>query len=205
MHAPPSPPFPRLQGTQGLPKSRWVKWLGRLEQVVEYFRPRDKPEWMTEAQWALIPQSIHVRELRYDIKTPGCRTRSIILVTTLLDSTRYSPADLAPLYAKRWEVETNLRHLKGPLGIDVLRTKTVAGIQKYSLSSRSPTTSFGWSCSKRLKFKALQPIASASLMPSDGCDAPPTSARFATSELSRDASVGIVLVSVSEGPRTARS
>ena len=34
------------------------------------------------------------------------------------------------LYPRRWEVETNLRHLKQTLGMDVLRTKTVDGIEK---------------------------------------------------------------------------
>lgn len=34
------------------------------------------------------------------------------------------------LYAKRWEVETDLRHLKQTLGMDVLRTKSLDGIHK---------------------------------------------------------------------------
>lgn len=34
------------------------------------------------------------------------------------------------LYAKRWEVETDLRHLKHTLGMDVLRTKSLDGIHK---------------------------------------------------------------------------
>ncbi len=130
MHAPPSPPFPRLRRSRGLPKSRWIKWLGRHDQVVEYFRPRDKPTWMTDEEWAILPQSIHIRELRYDIEEPGCRTMSITLVTDLLDASKYPAAELAELYATRWEIETNLRHLKETLGMDVLRTKTVTGIQK---------------------------------------------------------------------------
>ena len=37
---------------------------------------------------------------------------------------------MAELYRQRWQVETNLRHLKQTLDMDVLRTKTVAGIKK---------------------------------------------------------------------------
>ncbi|MEX0687152.1 MAG: transposase [Pirellulales bacterium] len=42
-------------------------------------------------------------------------------MTSLLDAKAYQAADLAALYARRWEVETNLRHLKQTLGMDVLR------------------------------------------------------------------------------------
>jgi len=42
----------------------------------------------------------------------------------------YPAEALAALYAKRWQIETNLRHLKETLGMDVLHTKTVAGIHK---------------------------------------------------------------------------
>jgi IS4 transposase len=51
-------------------------------------------------------------------------------VTSLLDPVEYLAADLAALYAKRWEVETNLRHLKQILGMDVLRTKSLDGIHE---------------------------------------------------------------------------
>ena len=43
---------------------------------------------------------------------------------------RRQVADLAKLYQQRWEIETNLRHLKQTLHMDVLRTKTVNGIHK---------------------------------------------------------------------------
>ena len=51
-------------------------------------------------------------------------------MTTLLDAVLYPATELASLYQQRWEIETNLRHLKQTLGMDVLRTKTVDGIQK---------------------------------------------------------------------------
>lgn len=130
MHVPPSPAFPRLKGARGLPRSRWIKWLGRLDQQVEYFKPKECPDWMSAEAYAALPQSIVVRELRYQIVPAGCRTREVTLVTTLLDADLYPAAELAELYAQRWQIETNLRHLKQTLHMDVLRTKTVAGIHK---------------------------------------------------------------------------
>lgn len=130
MHVPPSPPFPKLKGVRGLPRSRWMRWLGRLDQQVEYFKPVACPEWMSREAYDALPRSIVVRELRYQIAAAGCRTREVTLVTTLLDANRYPAEALAQLYAQRWEVETNLRHLKQTLGMDVLRTKSVAGVHK---------------------------------------------------------------------------
>ena len=78
----------------------------------------------------MLPPSIVVRELRYQVSARGCRTSEVTLVTTLLDPQRDSATALAELYGQRWQVETNLRHLKQTLGMDVLRTKTVDGVQK---------------------------------------------------------------------------
>src|SRR5262249_23062878 len=61
---------------------------------------------------------------------PGCRVQQITLVTTLLDARRYSKRALARLYATRWQVETNLRHLKQTMKMDVLRCETFVGVMK---------------------------------------------------------------------------
>ena len=73
------------EGGQGRPRSRWLRRLGRRDQWVEYFKPKGRPEWMTDDQYAALPDSIVVRELRYAVERPGCRTRVVTLVTTLLD------------------------------------------------------------------------------------------------------------------------
>jgi hypothetical protein len=124
------PPDRKLKGATGLPRSRWVKWLGCCDQQVEYFKPRLRPKWMTPIDYAKLPVSILVRELRYRVWQPGFRTREITLVTTLLDADRYPAAELAQLYFDRWRVEVNLRHLKQTLRMDVLRCKTVEGVYK---------------------------------------------------------------------------
>jgi DDE family transposase len=120
----------RQRGEKHLPTSRWLKRLGRHDQLVEYVKPKRRPVWMTDAQYAALPEAIIVRELRFTIPLKGCRTRVITLATTLLDPVHYPAADLAELYGQRWQIETNFRHLKQTLRMDVLRCKTVEGVQK---------------------------------------------------------------------------
>jgi hypothetical protein len=133
MHVPPSPPFPKLKRSRGLPRSAWIKWLGYCDQQVEWFKPKNRPSWLTTEAYAALPASLVVRELRYRIQQPGYRTREVLLVTTLLDPLVYPAAELAQLYADRWQIEVNLRHLKQTLHLDVLRCKTVAGVHKELL------------------------------------------------------------------------
>ena len=56
--------------------------------------------------------------------------RSVTLVTSLLDPVAYPAADLAELDRRRWEVETDLAHLKTTLGMDVLKCQTEEGVLK---------------------------------------------------------------------------
>ena len=51
-------------------------------------------------------------------------------MTTLLDAQTYSAEALAKLYGARWVVETNLRHLKQTMKMDVLRCKSEDGVLK---------------------------------------------------------------------------
>jgi hypothetical protein len=117
----------------GLPRSRWLKKLGKNDQLVEYFKPTRRPEWMTEEAYAALPESIVVRELRFAVRIPGRRSRVITVVTTLLDAKKYPAKLLARLYERRWQVEVNLRHLKQTLKMDVLRCQKFPGVMKELL------------------------------------------------------------------------
>lgn len=129
MHVPPKP-FRKLQGATGLPRSRWVKWLGHCDQVVEWYKPQQRPKWLDKEAYAALPSSLLVRELRFQIERPGFRAYEVTLVTTLLDPELYPAAELAQLYFDRWQVEVNLRHLKQTMGLDILRCKTEEGVRK---------------------------------------------------------------------------
>ena len=74
---------------KGLPRSRRLRAPGVLDQVVEWLKPEDRPEWMTEQEYEALPGTLTVRELRHDVGRPGFRTRTVTLVTTLLDAEGY--------------------------------------------------------------------------------------------------------------------
>jgi hypothetical protein len=116
------------KGVKGKPRSRWIKSLGVTDQIVEWLKPIEAPNWMTAEQYAALPDSIVVRELRYAIRQKGFRTKQITLVTTLLDAERYPLTELAEQYRRRWEIETNFGHLKTTMKMGVLKCKTVNGV-----------------------------------------------------------------------------
>jgi hypothetical protein len=86
---------------KGMPRSRWIRAYGPRDQVVEYFKPARRPEWMSAAEYGALPGSIAVRELRYRIEAPGFRTHEVTPVTTLLDAEMYPAEQLASLYGSR--------------------------------------------------------------------------------------------------------
>jgi hypothetical protein len=47
---------------RGRPRSRWVRRLGARDQVVEWFKPQRRPEWLPEEQFAALPASLTLRE-----------------------------------------------------------------------------------------------------------------------------------------------
>ncbi|WP_165075239.1 IS4 family transposase [Paludisphaera rhizosphaerae] len=120
-------PYPR---PQGLPSSRWVLTHGPWDQVVAWPKPKARPEWMTAEEYATLPDEILVRELRYEVATPGYRVRRLTLATTLLDAAMHPATELAEVYYKRWRVEHDFRHLKITMNMDVLKCMTVDGVLK---------------------------------------------------------------------------
>jgi hypothetical protein len=122
--------MPGKKRTKGLPSSRWMRAFAKQDQLVEWFKPTSRPKWISAQQYATLPESLEVRELRYRITRSGFRCRAITLVTTLLDDELYLLDDLAQLYLDRWAIETAFGHLKTTMGMDVLRSHTVDGVLK---------------------------------------------------------------------------
>jgi len=97
--------------------------LGKGDHVVEWPRP-PRPDWMDQATYDRMPTSLRIREVKVEIEEPGFRVESMVLVTTLLDSQRYSHDDIAGLYRRRWLAELDIEAIKIALGMDVLRAKS---------------------------------------------------------------------------------
>lgn len=97
--------------------------LGRDDHLVHWSKPQ-RPPWMSQQQYDLLPDVLTMREVRVRVEQPGFRTREVMVVTTLLDPAEVPAAELATLYRRRWQAELNLRSLKTVLQMDHLRCKT---------------------------------------------------------------------------------
>jgi hypothetical protein len=107
-----------------------VRRCGRCDQIVQWLKPPRPPVWLSQAQYDALPETIEVRELKRTVRLATGRMQTIVLITTLLDPAVYPAEELVTLLQDRWAVEVNLRHLKTTMGMDVLRSQSVAGIEK---------------------------------------------------------------------------
>jgi hypothetical protein len=102
---------------------RTGKRLGPDDHLVRVPKPQ-RPAWMSVAEYATLPDELELREVRVRVKQKGFRTKTLVVVTTLLDA-EASPAEaIADLYRRRWHAELHLRSLKVVLQMDHLRCKT---------------------------------------------------------------------------------
>lgn len=108
---------------------QFVKKLGHKDQLMKYLKPSQKPAWMSREQFTAMPRWILVREFQVKVKI-GRQRRTVTLITTLIDVEKYPAKQLVPLLAERWQIETNLRHLKTTMGLNQVRCKTVDGVKK---------------------------------------------------------------------------
>ena len=93
-------------------------------------RPKQKPKWMTPQQFAALPATLLVRELRYRIPRKGQRTLCVTIATTLLDPALYPKEKIEALYNVRWTAETHFAELKTTLRMRKVKSKTAEGVKK---------------------------------------------------------------------------
>ena len=102
---------------------RTGKRLGHDDHLVRLVKP-PKPEWMSDEEYAALPEELVLREVRVRVKQRGFRSKTLVIVTTLLDAEEFSAEEIATLYRRRWDAELQLRSLKTVLQMDHLRCKT---------------------------------------------------------------------------------
>lgn len=120
----------RKCGGKGRPKSRFVRRLGKHDQIVEWRKPGQRPKWMSAEQYATLPPTVQVRELRCRLARKGQRTQCLTIVTTLLDDKAYPKNKILELYEIRWTVETHFAELKTTLKMRRVKTMSAAMVQK---------------------------------------------------------------------------
>ncbi|MDP7637863.1 MAG: IS4 family transposase [Phycisphaerae bacterium] len=103
--------------------------LGPGDHLITWTRPA-RPPWMPQEQYEKIPETLTLREVRFDVTVSGRRTETLTVVTTLTDPDDYSPKDIAELYGFRWNVELDIRQIKQTLGLDHLRCKSPEMIRR---------------------------------------------------------------------------
>ena len=96
------------------------KRLGRRDHLVDWVRPQ-RPSWMDCDTYARMPERLTLRETE---------VAGRILVTTLTDPKAVSAVQIDELYSRRWQVEVDLRSVKAQMGMDILRAKSPAMIDK---------------------------------------------------------------------------
>jgi len=107
------------------------KRLGKQDRLVVWQKPQNwQRRYLSQALWRLMAPELSVRILRYTLRRPGFRSRSLTLVTTLLDPERYPAEELALLYARRWQIELWFRDLKTSMGMETLRCQSPKMIHK---------------------------------------------------------------------------
>ena len=96
---------------------RTGKRLGREDHLVSWRRPQ-RPAWMSVEQYLALPNELTLRGVRVHVKQKGFRSKSLVVVTTLLDAEEYPAEEIALLYRQRWQAELYLRSLKIVLQTD---------------------------------------------------------------------------------------
>lgn len=93
-----------------------------------------QPSYLKRKEWRALPKTIRVRVIRSCLQIKGFRTRTIWIITTLLDANVYTPEAIVNLYRLRWQMELSFRDLKTTLGMESLRCRTPEMIEKEILT-----------------------------------------------------------------------
>ena len=105
------------------------KRLDHHDHIVRWFKPSSirSLDWTT---YKALPEYITIRETLIRVAQPGFGTKTLVVVTTLLDHQQTTREDLASLYRARWNNELDLRSIKSTLQMHHLRCKTQELVRK---------------------------------------------------------------------------
>jgi hypothetical protein len=105
------------------------KRIGEQDHIVRWYKPTSirSLDWQS---YKSLPEFITIREAKIHVVQPGFRTKSIVIVTTLLDPKHTTKEDLAQLYRARWNNELDLRSIKSTMQMSELRCKTPEAVRK---------------------------------------------------------------------------
>lgn len=97
-------------------------WASMITAIV-WTRPQ-RPTRMDQETYDKIPERLELREIRFNVVEPGRRTRTLDIITTLVDADQYTKEDIAELYAFRWNSELDIRCIEASLNLRHVRCKS---------------------------------------------------------------------------------
>jgi hypothetical protein len=103
--------------------------LGKYDHIITWSKPQ-RPPWMDRETYETIPDTLEMREIRYNVVEPGFRSKTITIATTLTDPDKYSKEDIAELYGFRWNSELDIRSIKQSLNLAHVRCKSPEMVRK---------------------------------------------------------------------------
>jgi hypothetical protein len=77
-------------------RPRQGRRIGPGEWLVTWHKPPKPPDYLTEEEWAQVPESITVRIIHVRVQEKGFRTQELCISTTLLDPIAYPAEQIAP-------------------------------------------------------------------------------------------------------------
>ena len=104
--------------------------LGKEDRLITWQKPAQRTDAWSLEEWEALPAELSLRLIRLSVSTPGFRTRSVTLVTTLTDASTYPAEEIRALYGRRWHVELHFHQIKILLGLDILRCKSPELIER---------------------------------------------------------------------------
>jgi len=111
------PTFERLKG-------------GRCgDRMVRIKRPQNRNEVYDDC-WRDFPRELTLRLVSFAGQSRDGQRQTIHLLTSLTDHKAYPAKAIARLYRRRWQIETGFGELKTTMGMDRLRSKSPAMVEK---------------------------------------------------------------------------
>jgi len=95
--------------------------LGAKDHLIEWKKPKRKPDWITQGDYETLPDVILLREFS---------VKGRVYVTTLMNAKKYPKKELTELYTQRWVIELDFRSLKTHMKMDMLRCKSPEMVKK---------------------------------------------------------------------------
>jgi hypothetical protein len=118
-----------LYATTTTGRRRFVRAGGKGGGRVIWDKPARRPKGVGIRAWRRTGASLQLRQTRVRVGSGRSRGR----LTLVTDLTGTAARQLATWYRRRWEIETDFRHLKQTLNLEFLTCRSIPGVKRELL------------------------------------------------------------------------